>query len=144
MARGYPDFFGFSVFPFHGISYRAEHPAAAVAAGAETTLIEIAGKGILFSGYVVVSGVAAINARSLIYVDGNRISEQTPHNALLTNTASGYPDLQVISEYDVISNHYTLLMIKEITFGYQFKLTISDVDVLGPTVTAGIRYNLIQ
>lgn len=58
MAQGYPDFFGFSVFPQYG-PYRFEDPLiVGLLAGNSGNLFEVSGKGVLVGGFIYVSGTA--------------------------------------------------------------------------------------
>lgn len=57
MAKGYPDFFGYSVFPQYG-PYQFETPAfAALAAGISGNLFSISGKGVLTGGFIAFSSI---------------------------------------------------------------------------------------
>ena len=144
MPRGYPDFFGFSIFPFHGTSYRQYYPLAAVGPLVETAILMIAGKGILFSGYIRITGAAALTGQAIIYVDGATYSVQDPYNAIVSGPRSEVNDIQVLSQYDTGINWFTILMTKQITFGFNLTLTYNERDNLAPSIEAGLRYTLIQ
>jgi len=55
MARGYPDFFGFSIFPQYGTFSLDEALGQVCASGATTEITEVLGKGVTYGGYLHLS-----------------------------------------------------------------------------------------
>jgi len=77
MARGYPDFFGYSVFPWHG-AVTEESGSEVVGIGATTTILTLAGKRVVYSVDVRADGLLAINADIVtLYTDTVLLSAPT-------------------------------------------------------------------
>jgi len=51
MAKGYPDFFGFSMFPYYGPIYEA-HDTGTAPSGGSDTIVSVTSKGVLRAGWI--------------------------------------------------------------------------------------------
>jgi len=75
MARGYPDFFGYSIFPWHG-SIKEETATVNVAIGATSQIIYLAGKRVIYCVDVSAVGLSSIGTDIVrAYADGNLLSQ---------------------------------------------------------------------
>ena len=86
MAKGYPDFFGFSMFPWYGGIIRSAF-ATTCPADTVTPIHAIVSKGSIVGGYLQLTGVADITD-ILIYawVDGQLITTLRYGGTLVTTT----------------------------------------------------------
>lgn len=84
MPRGYPDYFGQSVFAGPGNQTIRATGAAAVAAGVETDIITVVGRGSLFGGWI--EGLTTDDAADQwikVYIEGNLLEFNSIGNMLM-------------------------------------------------------------
>jgi len=80
MARGYPDFFGQSVFLQYGPAKLALADTVAIANDSKTVLT-VTGKGVMYLGFLDVEGLGLVNDDLLqFYFDGNLFVNNTLAN----------------------------------------------------------------
>jgi len=74
VARGYPDFFGYSIFPWHG-SIRQDGDAVNVGIGATETVLSLTGKRVVYSAFIAIDSDRQHRDDVIsLEVDGNRFS----------------------------------------------------------------------
>ena len=125
MARGYPDFFGMSIFPTYGELDldTGDYPIVAPAAG---TVHNLAFKGVLAGGWDYAFPVSAdlTNYGMIITVDGNAIVNINLAELISRHdTRSCWPCHALAWDADTL-----ILAIgwsREYNFGYQFRVDIS-------------------
>jgi len=80
MARGYPDFFGFSIFPSFGIPTEEDSGGVAVVSGTSPILVNIAGKGRSYGGEIWYSGNqnAIRLTQVIVTLDGVVFNDEVP------------------------------------------------------------------
>jgi len=142
MARGYPDFFGTQTFPYMGPGVVQLVDAGAVASLTENIISTIPGKGEFYSGYMLITGAAAINGISRIYIDGVAASSLVISEGLERGIFPCSNDVQVLSCYNPEAVRYVILYLKQLTFGTQFRITFEETDNLLPDVEVGLRHTL--
>ncbi len=75
MARGYPDFFGYSIFPKYGTAELANSFGAIGSGAGEGDMLSITGKGKLLSGFIrIIMGGVWVNNTINVYIDGIQVT----------------------------------------------------------------------
>ena len=75
MARGYPDFFGYSTFPWYG-EIKEDAASVVAAIGATTTILELLGKRVIYTLAVIATGTDRIdNDLFTVHIDGNLVGQ---------------------------------------------------------------------
>lgn len=141
MARGYPDFFGFSIFPFYGVLYRTPVAAIGPILNVETDLVEITGKGILTAGQI--TGVdVAINANPwlAIYVDGGEVFATTMEGLYAGGWLPGVKQLMVLNYKAVADRTRIVHFPLQIPFGQSLRITCRDNAAVGVNFVAYLYY----
>jgi hypothetical protein len=75
MAKGYPDFFGTSIWPKYGTPIYTSSGLMAIGPGLATDVLTLTANGVLFCLYVFVEGVSdLLGTRIALYADGGEIA----------------------------------------------------------------------
>lgn len=139
MGKGYPDYFGYSVFPQFG-TFKNEAIAVAIAGGATETIIDITNKGKIYSGYIDISITRLQEAFLNLTVDGTTLAYLTPF-AMKTRDFRGGLDLPfILSYYDVIAGMCTVVFQTDITFISQYKLEIQNTTAFVANITGNVLW----
>ena len=124
MARGYPDFFGYSTFPWQG-NVRQDSATVNVLAGATQQLIMLTGKRVILNAYIgLVGGISHLTDSAYLDIDGVQVSD------LNWGTSSIRLQGQVVPTEPIIVN------VIEETFRYQ--AYFAGIFTVG--VSVAIRY----
>lgn len=80
MARGYPDFFGMSVFPQYGPFQVDAAIAVNCPDSAITQVIALAGKGVTYGGYLqlIIAQLVKNQMSVIVTLDGNAFTQDIP------------------------------------------------------------------
>jgi len=143
VARGYPDYFGQSIFPKYG-GAKEVSGSKTVTANTENTIVEVSGKGVLYSGGLYAQGSDKCkDDRVRIYIDNVSIVTIS-FTALLTRGLVIVPnDIVTLTYYSDIEFKYHVSFLREVTFDEGFKITYEEKSGRTPTVSCGVRYALI-
>jgi len=132
MSKGYPDFFGQSIFLKYGI-YNIESDFAIVVAGTRPTIVEVEAKGLLQGGFIYTNDVDALSSDNpYLYIDGVDIIEKTWSGMFNANFGNNPYTPVVLMSYDVDTPAYGLFFQNQIPF--ETSLTIKYKKVLGGNV----------
>ena len=75
MARGYPDYFGQSIFPKYGGARQEVQNKVSVPAGTTKSIVTVTGKGVMYQAGIQVLGyTAAYSDRFYLYVDNSLLA----------------------------------------------------------------------
>ena len=109
MARGYPDFFGFSIFPQFGTLTEEDSGLFAIVTGNTQTLFTITQKGKSYGGILRYNGQGDVHLKTqaIVIVDGVTISDEVPAG-------------QIHYGYYVIPNQFINLVDYHITDTYEY------------------------
>ena len=145
MARGYPDFFGFSVFPQYG-PFTEEHGAPVdILAGNTRDFFELTAKGVIYDGYHRIYSCAdPSNILINVTVDGDLIPSVSPDVLLRYNLTSEGDYLISLKEYNPELGEYIVALRRGTTFSGTFKTTIindsaGDITVISILQWANLR-----
>ena len=137
MAKGYPDFFGYSVFPYYGDLLNQDVLVPGVVALDTATLFEISHKGILFGGYLYLFSTDAPPTDLLVItVDGSVVfSDSCLHLYWFGYTDSG-STFVCLRSLNYVDLHRTLEFNRQISFSTEFKVELtagadSDITTIG-------------
>ena len=138
MARGYPDYFGFSVFPSYGDFAREDFNENPGGGAVRYEIFGLTAKGKTAGGYFYVHTAPLTTNDFLLEVriDGEYFSPGRVW-ADVNYNYSGNPDNILQLKYANTRTHvYTYAFAKDWTFGYEFDLVatvfdINDITCLG-------------
>ena len=135
MAKGYPYYFGYSVFPFLGV-YQSQDPQIAVLApGATGDIFSVVGKMIVRGGTVRCLYVPATMRLHYfeIIVDGTVVHTIDPQEMLNRNITNFEDNIIIIREYRSIQGYITVALTSEISVLESFILRVisAGADILG-------------
>jgi hypothetical protein len=144
MPRGYPDFFGMSIFSKYGVLVRAPFGLADADAVAHTVLT-VTGKGIISSGYLTVSGPTNPTGLTvLLNVDSGQLTSGLFNNNFgfkgwLMNSLS----LAVV-QYNTIDGVYSMAIRPGITYDTGFSLIVQNATGGNSSWSGEVCYQSIQ
>jgi len=117
--KGYPDFFGFSIFPQFGAYQYTDSGAIIVAANTWGTIFDISAKGRIYTGYIAIQDLGLADTSTIFVemtVDGQLmysftldVMQQIGHNQPF--------DLPfVLAAYDKKTNYYNVVLQSDFSF----------------------------
>ena len=103
MARGYPDFFGQSIFPKYGTPIHVLKPGTVVLDGATEIVFNIIGKGRTYGGWIRWLGVDSVfrATRLIVTIDAVVMTFLFPDEDLERNISSKVAQAFSLTEYAV-------------------------------------------
>lgn len=144
MARGYPDFFGISIFPHFGGARENEGPGVSVP-NDTTILFTVNGKGHIYCIETLTSGAASmISDEWELWIDGVEFSSMIPSSA--DSAGEIYPRLGAwqLSQYDLTIPQVSMTLLGVLTFAASFSLRYTENSGAAPTPDWSARYSLLQ
>ena len=146
MAKGYPDFFGFSTFPQFGKMLYTNINANCPGGGITTDVLSIAGKGRTYTGYFSVSlGVTnGVSFNVRVVIDGQTYRMNNIRTDFTANIAS-VPDALLRLVYYVETGgscFYTIA--KDWTFAQSFIIQVTNGTGVASAVFGEFHYASIQ
>ena len=117
MAKGYPDFFGYSVFPFLGVYQSQVQQIDVLAAFATGDIFSVTGKIIIRGGRVRCLYVPATMRFQYyeIIVDGVVVQTLYPQTMVQSNLTNFEDNIMIIREYREIQGYTTVVLTSEIS-----------------------------
>jgi len=129
--------------PKYGAAQRATADVY-VTASAETVLISVSGKGIIYGGRVTLISATEPNLDDArLYVDGQRIADSHYSVMILNNLARLGCEVLSLTCYDTDSGRYTLGIAPGITFESSFSLSFWEYYGETPYVFGAVIYALV-
>lgn len=144
MARGYADFFGFSMFPFYGSIRHSGFIAKALPGSAETELFGITGKGRLWGGWFNVWHATNIAGQAIrIYIDGTLVCSYGAQAAIVYNYPVAPGNMLYVTYYRDVDNPVVYgLIVPDQTYGQSWSLRVSNGDVAAGGGGCNIDYTI--
>jgi len=144
MARGYPDYFGTSLFPRMGIFTTYSSGAVICPNGVTTEIFDLTEKMVLFGGYIILGGPPLENLISVRHtIDGTVF----PQFSLDDLAKIGAYQESVQTFYFLVraqdAAYYVLGITKDIIVQSQFKMSVIQSTGAGQVVQAEIMYGKI-
>jgi len=145
MARGYPDFFGYSIFPQYGSHNQAVFNDTIPAAGVHN-LITVNGKGVLQSGYVEIwNGTDLIYNTLYIEVDGQPYTDLSLYILLEGNFTKLLEYPFTLLKYDIEHNDFYVAINGVISFTQSLVIDYNmNVASSSHNVYAEINYAILS
>jgi hypothetical protein len=138
MARGYPDFFGSSIFPGYGVPLSLVSMAIPIAAGATVAVVDLALKGSTGHGFIYLDDLVTIaDVTVQATIDGYAhfiLGLDNLYNILAPHERQSLVSLTYLNRE---SQHATLSICPGIPFGQSFKVEITNG--LATDITANVE-----
>lgn len=119
MAKGYPDFFGFSIFPQFGAYQFTDSGAIIVAANTFGTVFDVNSKGKIYSGFINVQTLGLADTATIFLemtIDGQIMYSQTL-DVMLQIGFTGALDVPfTLTNYNRKTNYYTFSFQSDLSF----------------------------
>lgn len=141
MARGYPDFFGYSIFPSYGLFLTHDQTIAPMLDTEDFNMIDIAGKGKVHGGYLDIDSLASMAGVSItITIDGVYYGTYIPFNDREDAIFAPGADLLWLMLYDPDSGHVVYGIAEGATFGQSFVINVENTSGANINVDASCKY----
>ncbi len=125
MSKGYPDFFGYSIFPNYGNFQLTDSGAVIIPADSWGTIFNISAKGKIYSGYVGIQDLGLADTATIIArltVDGDVMFSRSLDD-LLNHGFVGDLDIPFsLTYYSKVNNFFVVTFPLDITFANSYKL----------------------
>ncbi len=142
MARGYPDFFGFSMFPFYGTTLFSGHIVNSVIPGVEKSMFELNYKGRIVGGRIAMYTLATSgSARLRVYIDDVMIFDETPGGAFTFGNVHPGTSPAFLSVHYLEFGTYTYVFSPDYTFGRKWECKIKNDDIVNINYDLDVIYN---
>ncbi len=139
MAKGYPDFFGFSTFPQFGIFTQSTDKDISIPHGDDISLLTINGKGRLYGGWIEAESLKSVETVIIqILVDGAVIWTPFVSKNLLSNWLPQTPQPLVITRWDRKAEIVVYAIAMEISFANSIELLVQNLAGVAISVEAAI------
>lgn len=142
MARGYPDYFGYSMFPYYGALLDMDDTGV-LAAGAFVDTLALAHKGMIRGGYLHFwGGAPAINLELTITPDGNNLGMHAVSTWMNNGWTKPEGNALYLTFYNDATQHFMLSFVPGFPFDISYSLRIENTSA-GPTSWyAELLYNV--
>ena len=144
MAKGYPDFYGFSVFPKIGPVVDDTVAPLAVPTDVLTTVHNVVGKGEIVGGHLrFMGGVDYITTRLVLIIDGNTAIDQLAYR--LWYAYADQPDCGplFITSINVVTHMLSIAFTRGITFEQSFEVQVFHSEGFNRDVYSSVFYTRI-
>ena len=122
MSKGYPDFFGQSIFLQYGTPSKYGG-ALSVPAGATVEVLSYLGKGILYSMMVTVYGLSDNRNDNVgLYIDGNTISYANPRNNFHQFSRNYITGSVGVSSWNYVTDELQVILKGPLSFSSSVKI----------------------
>jgi len=116
-----------------------------ISANSSGTLVQITGKGKLYSGYIRIVTDHSVKKDAIRwYIDGNLIYETTWWDFIRFGASRPYESLMWANCYDEVNNYFTAGLMSDITFEESLKLTYENNSDYNVIVYCNLTYTLMQ
>lgn len=142
MAKGYPDFFGFSVFPQFG-PFQNEVINKVVASGASGDIVNISDKGNIYSGYFDISSVRLQSIFINLIVDGTSVAYLSPQALLIRGHNSALDLPFILTLYETVTGMATIVIQSDITFSSSYRIEIQNTTIADATMSGNALWSKV-
>lgn len=144
MARGYPDYFGQSIFPRYGDTIPVDYGVTATA-HATTQLLSLTDKGFLLSASIEINGLGDNWSDFIkITVDGQDIPHESFSELYEQNIIHENDFIMWLTCYDINTQRYAISIIRNLQF--QESLVVSYVNQSANNINVELKaaYYLVR
>ncbi len=145
MAKGYPDYFGTSIWPKYGTAILAGGDAMFAIAGATTTVLSIDGQGVLVMARISYAfGAGYLESAMRLIVDGSVFQYLSLDPNQGSGNVNGAHDLLSIAYHNELSTLAVVLLTREIPFHDTIVINITNAMAGNMAVTPiGLYYKVV-
>ena len=128
MARGYPDFFGYSVFPFYGTWLLDFCNGVGILNAANADIHTLTHKAVIMGGTFEITYVTFDPSQNtmVLTIDGTTILTASAEQFRTYNQSQQGDDLFYCTHYNPESKIQVLSITPGISFGYEFKINMAN------------------
>ena len=130
MAKGYPDFFGYSVFPDYGPAIQ-EHEAGVTVAPATTLALELTGKGTLHGARVTLLAAGGLEnvTLSIQFDSQDTVSENLSTQVVRQPFMGTVPWIFQIINYNLLLDYAAVIVNGGVSFVSNLKMYVGNAAV---------------
>jgi len=140
MAKGYPDFFGTSIWPKYGTPTINTGAAIVVHGGNNDTIILITADGVLFqAAFVIVCDDLANSHYLHLYIDGVLVESEKLDQLYLFTSLGGSCGLMNVIHFDRLLYHYRFELAREIPFHDSIEFKVQNSGAAATHVTVDYK-----
>ena len=130
MARGYPDYFGYSVFPYYGDLLNQDQLIDDILIGDTETVFELNHKGVIMGGELVLQSTDSPPVEWIIItIDGSEILNKLTSDFYRLNLTEQGNSIISLSTYNIDEFYRCYLFARQTTFSTHFLIQVTA----GPT-----------
>lgn len=139
MSKGYPDWFGTSIWPKYGTPIQTTVAPVLIQPGISETLISISSQGVLFALEVtIIANVLDTGLTIQLNVDGEAFTYFTVKQLLDGSDGYAGPSIMKLKRFALEEGAYYMSLIKEVPFRNSFILYANNTNLPGGrTMSAG-------
>ncbi len=117
MSKGYPDYFGTSIWPKYGTALLAGGDVVVVPAGQTLIVLSITGAGVLEAGSIIYSVVSGVELCSvIIYIDGESLESCMLDPEQSHGNLNGSHGVLSLAYHNVVLEYGVVLLTRELPF----------------------------
>lgn len=127
MARGYPDYFGTSIWPKYGTCVYSEASVISIASKENGVVWSITGSGVLFTLVIRISESIGLAASSVnLYIDNQMVCDYDVNPDINRTSLSGGSRLIAATYVSYIEGYIELALTREVPFHDGASIDISN------------------
>jgi len=144
VARGYPDFFGYSVFPFWGVHQIQGMLWGVVGVGLNQDIFLLSLKGVVRGGsFTLDLPDDPSNIGITLTIDGNVFGAFFLDTLLRYNFLSRDTSVFYLLHYDSDAQKYTIVLTPDISFGTEYRVNVLNAGAVNVNVFGSVIYSWI-
>ncbi len=145
MAKGYPDFFGFSMFPYYGTT-NVIYRNAGVGPLDFIDVMNLTLKGVCIGGYInIVTNASDHAGRIRFWIDDELIVPDFDFDNDLFHRHRNTPSPLIMSESSKENLRHFVILTKQISFENNARIAVYNIDaILNLNVTSEMYYHQIR
>lgn len=142
MSRGYPDFFGYSIFPNYGTTYRTLANDSLIMVDETQEEWNISGKGVILGGWMAIGNITDINKCILtVKIDGQTNQFRSMYWMDWYNIITPNSGIMYLTKLDEDNKDVILSFSVGVPFGNNFLVTVKNsTDADAYTATGNLIY----
>jgi len=142
MAKGYPDYFGQSIWPKYGTMFRQGVISPVIIPGATGDIFSLSRKAIAYGGVIECLGlnVDVFDIVVRVQIDGSLIIQRTPNNMMDYGETGESLSPVTLSVYNKTELRFSLQVQRDISFMTNFRIYLTNTSVANLGFGGGLYY----
>ena len=125
MARGYPDFFGRSIYPKYGVLQRHEAAFMGILPGATQTILNVTAQGTTGPSYLYATGIGDLSLLvPICYIDGARLTYRSIAVMVSENNSKGEDYVFFLRRWEPASHKVYVYLTPYINFTGSYRVDL--------------------